>query len=137
MLMLMEDIVEGRATMETIDTLEALAVAIQKGSLCALGKTAPNPVLSVLKHFREEMIEHVVDKKCRAGVCKKLMQYVIDPEKCIGCGKCQKGCPAEAISRTDYIAPGHKLASMVIDATKCIKCGACIGNCKFGAISVK
>ena len=65
------------------------------------------------------------------------MHYVFDAEKCIGCGKCQKGCPAEAISRTDYTAPGHKLASMTIDATKCIKCGACIGNCKFGAISTK
>ncbi|MBQ7063101.1 MAG: 4Fe-4S binding protein, partial [Bacteroidales bacterium] len=85
----------------------------------------------------DEYVEHVVDKKCRAGVCKKLMSYVIDREKCIGCGKCAKGCPVEAISRTDYTAPGHKLASMVIDSTKCIKCGACINNCKFGAISIQ
>jgi len=76
-----------------------------------------------------------VDKKCPAGVCKKLVQYVIDPEKCIGCGKCAKNCPADCITRTDYIAPGHKLASFTIDTKKCVKCGACMTNCKFNAIS--
>ena len=94
-------------------------------------------MLSTLDNFWDEYVEHVVDKKCRAGVCKKLLNYVIDPETCIGCGKCQRSCPAEAIVNTEYVAPGHKLASKTIDTTKCLKCGACITNCKFNAISVK
>ena len=134
---ILEKITDGRGTMDDLQELRNLAAVIKDTALCGLGQTSPNPVLSTLDNFWDEYVEHVVDKKCRAGVCKKLMQYVIDPEKCIGCGKCAKGCPVEAISRTDYIAPGHKLASMVIDATKCIKCGACINNCKFGAISIK
>ena len=80
-------------------------------------------------------IAHIVDKKCPAGVCKKLLRYEIDLDKCIGCGICAKNCPASAITRTDYIAPGHKLASMSIDAQKCVKCGACVDTCKFKAIS--
>ena len=127
MLMLMEDIVEGRATMETIDTLEALAVAIQKGSLCALGKTAPNPVLSVLKHFREEMIEHIVDKKCRTHKCPALSPYVIDPVKCKRCGSCARKCPVQAIR-------GDRDHDYVIDDKLCVKCGTCKNTCKFGAI---
>jgi Dissimilatory sulfite reductase (desulfoviridin), alpha and beta subunits len=99
---------------------------IKDTALCGLGQTSPNPVLSTLDNFWDEYVEHVVDKKCRAGVCKKLMSYVIDKDVCIGCGKCAKNCPADAISKTDYIAPGHKLPSMVIDSSKCIKCGACI-----------
>ena len=134
---ILEKITDGRGTMEDLQELRNLAAVIKDTALCGLGQTSPNPVLSTLDNFWDEYVEHVVDKKCRAGVCKKLMQYVIDAEKCIGCGKCAKGCPVEAISRTDYTAPGHKLASMRIDATKCIKCGACINNCKFGAISVK
>ena len=110
---------------------------IKDTALCGLGQTSPNPVLSTLDNFWDEYVEHVVDKKCRAGVCKKLMRYEIDKEKCIGCGACKKNCPAEAISKTDYIAPGHKLPSMTIDPSKCIKCGACISTCKFSAISVK
>ena len=127
MLMLMEDIVEGRATMETIDTLEALAVAIQKGSLCALGKTAPNPVLSVLKHFREEMIEHVVDKKCRTHKCAALSPYAIDPVKCKRCGSCARKCPVQAIR-------GDRDHDYVIDETICVRCGTCKQACKFGAV---
>ena len=137
MLEILTKITEGNGTMEDLQELRNLAAVIKDTALCGLGQTSPNPVLSTLDNFWDEYVEHVVDKKCRAGVCKKLMSYVIDKEKCIGCGKCAKNCPAEAISKTDYIAPGHKLPSMVIDSTKCIKCGACISGCKFDAISVK
>jgi NADP-reducing hydrogenase subunit HndC len=121
--------------MEDLDRMEELCNYIKSASLCGLGQTAPNPVISTLRYFRDEYIAHIVDKKCPAGVCKKLVQFEIDPEKCIGCGKCAKNCPADAIVRTDYTAPGHKLASFAIDTKKCVKCGACIDNCKFGAIS--
>ncbi len=127
MLDLMDEIIEGKATLDTITTLETLARDIQKGSLCALGKTAPNPVLSVLKHFRDEVIEHIVDKNCKTRKCKALSPYKIDPEKCKGCGLCAKKCPVSAISGT--IKQPH-----VIDEAKCIKCGACKTNCKFGAV---
>jgi len=137
MLEILERITDGRGTMEDLQELRNLAAVIKDTALCGLGQTSPNPVLSTLDNFWDEYVEHVVDKKCRAGVCKKLMSYEIDKEKCIGCGKCAKNCPADAISKTDYIAPGHKLPSMVIDSTKCIKCGACIAGCKFNAISVK
>ena len=137
MLEILTKITEGNGTMEDLQELRNLAAVIKDTALCGLGQTSPNPVLSTLDNFWDEYVEHVVDKKCRAGVCKKLMSYVIDKEKCIGCGKCAKNCPAEAISKTDYIAPGHKLPSMWIDSTKCIKCGACISGCKFDAISVK
>ena len=137
MLEILTKITEGNGTMDDLQELRNLAAVIKDTALCGLGQTSPNPVLSTLDNFWDEYVEHVVDKKCRAGVCKKLMSYEIDKEKCIGCGKCAKNCPAEAISKTDYIAPGHKLPSMVIDTTKCIKCGACISGCKFNAISVK
>ena len=137
MLEILTKITEGNGTMEDLQELRNLAAVIKDAALCGLGQTSPNPVLSTLDNFWDEYVEHVVDKKCRAGVCKKLMNYEIDKEKCIGCGKCAKNCPGEAISKTDYIAEGHKLPSMWIDTTKCIKCGACIAGCKFGAISVK
>ena len=137
MLEILTKITEGNGTMDDLQELRNLAAVIKDTALCGLGQTSPNPVLSTLDNFWDEYVEHVVDKKCRAGVCKKLMNYEIDKEICIGCGKCAKNCPAEAISKTDYIAPGHKLPSMVIDSTKCIKCGACISGCKFNAISVK
>ena len=134
MLEILTRITEGNGTMEDLKALEELSETVKANSLCALGQTAANPINSTLSHFRDEYIAHIVDKKCPAHVCKKLMQYHIDPDKCIGCGKCAKGCPANCIERTDYTAPGHKLASMKIDPMKCLKCGACQSACRFGAI---
>ena len=137
LLEMLDKITEGKGTLEDIDKLEELCNYIKANSLCGLGQTAPNPVLATLNFFRDEYVAHVVDKKCPAGVCKNLLVFDIDKDKCIGCGMCAKQCPADAITRTDYIAPGHKLASFVIDTDKCVKCGACIGTCKFKAISKK
>ena len=127
MLTMLNDIVEGRATLKTLENLEDLAKAVQKASLCALGKTAPNPVLSSLKHFREEYLAHVVDKCCPAGVCKALARFEIVASKCKGCGMCKRACPVGAISG-DVGKPHH------IDPKKCIKCGGCKSTCKFGAV---
>ena len=135
MLEILTRITEGNGTMHDLEELEELSDTVKTNSLCALGQTSANPINSTLAHFRDEYIAHIVDKKCPAHVCKNLMSYVIDPEKCIGCGMCAKGCPASCITRTDYIAPKHKLASMKIDSTACVKCGACMATCKFGAIS--
>ena len=127
---MLEKITSGNATMEDLDRLEELCYHVKSASLCALGQTAPNPVLSTLQYFRDEYIAHIVDKKCPAGVCKSLLSYVIDPEKCKGCTACARQCPVGAISGT--VKEPH-----VIDNTKCIKCGACMATCKFGAISKK
>ncbi len=134
LLEILDKITEGKGTLEDIDRLEELCEYIKANSLCGLGQTAPNPVLSTLRFFRDEYIAHVVDKKCPAGVCKSMLQFKVVADKCIGCGKCMKNCPVDAITKTDYIAPGHKLPSVEIDTAKCIKCGVCMSNCKFGAI---
>lgn len=130
-------ITDGSGTLDDLQALEDVAVALKNGSLCALGQTAANPILSTMKHFRDEYVEHVVDKKCRCGVCKGLLNYSIVKDSCVGCGMCAKACPADAITRTDYIAPGKKLAAMEIDSSKCVKCGACMATCKFKAIVKK
>ena len=135
MLEILTKITEGKGTLEDLDKLEEIADLIKTGSLCALGQTAANPVLSTMKHFRDEYVAHVVDKKCPDKVCKNLMSYVIDRDKCIGCGMCARACPAAAITKTDYVAPGKKKPALTIDPMKCVKCGACIATCKFGAIS--
>lgn len=134
---ILDKITRGNGTLEDIDKLEQLCYHIKANSLCGLGQTAPNPVLSTLRYFRDEYIAHVVDKKCPAGVCKHLLRFEIERDKCIGCGMCAKQCPASAITRTDYVAPGKKLAAMQIDSEKCVKCGACIASCKFNAIIKK
>ena len=129
MLEILEDIVNGRGTMEQLDLLEELGHAIKDTALCGLGKSAPLPVLSTLKVFRDEYVEHVRDKKCRTGTCKALASYVISPDLCKGCSKCARNCPVGAIT-------GELKSPYTIDQSKCIKCGACMSNCPFKAISI-
>lgn len=128
MLKILEKIVRGQGEMKDLDTLEELALAVKEGSLCGLGKTAPNPVLSTLKYFRDEYIAHIKDKKCPAGVCSALKVIKINEELCKGCTKCARNCPVGAIEGT--VKNPHK-----INQDKCIKCGACINACPFKAIS--
>ena len=127
LLEMLEKITSGQGTLETLDEMEQLAYDIKANSLCALGQTAPNPVLSTMRYFRDEYIAHVVDKKCPAGVCKELLSYQILADKCRGCTACAHVCPAAAIS-------GSLREPHVIDKEKCLKCGACLEKCKFGAI---
>ena len=134
MLEILTRITEGKGTMQDLEELEELGSAVRTNSLCALGQTAANPIISTLKNFKEEYLAHIVDKKCPAKICKKLMRYTIVQDNCFGCGMCAKACPAEAIEKTDYIAPGKKLPALQIDVTKCVKCGACMERCKFKAI---
>lgn len=124
---MLEKITSGNATMEDLDKMEKLCYYIKNNSLCGLGQTAPNPVLSTLRYFKNEYIAHVKDKKCPAGVCQDLLTYKIIDLKCKGCTACARGCPVGAISGT--VKQPH-----TIDTTKCIKCGACMAKCKFGAI---
>lgn len=128
MLEILTDITEGRGKEGDIELLEELAGTIKKASLCGLGQTAPNPVLSTIKHFREEYEEHIRDKKCRAGECKALINIKIDQEKCKRCGICVKNCPVDAI-------PGNREEGYRIDPEKCIKCRTCMDKCPFKAIS--
>ena len=137
MLEILTRITEGNGTMKDLEELEELGNITKANSLCALGQTAANPVISTLTHFRDEYLAHLQDKQCPAKVCKNLMQYSIIQDNCFGCGMCVKACPADAIVKTDYVAPGKKLPSYQIDAGKCVKCGACIATCKFKAIVKK
>ncbi len=127
MLEIMEKIVDGRGSMEDIELLEDLSETVTVGSLCGLGKTAANPILTTLRYFRDEYISHVRDKKCPAGVCKKLMTYVIAASACKGCTKCKRVCPVQAIE-------GVVKQPFVIIQEKCIKCGACLEICPFNAV---
>ena len=127
MLEILTRISEGKGEMEDLEKLEELANFIQTNSLCGLGQTAPNPVLSTMRFFRDEYVAHIKDKTCPAGVCKKLLKYSIIEDKCKGCTLCARNCPVDAIS-------GAVKTPHVIDTAKCIKCGACMDNCRFGAI---
>ena len=127
---ILDKITNGQGTMEDLSKLEDLCYYIKENALCGLGQTAPNPVLSTLRYFKDEYVAHVVDKKCPAGVCKALLSYIIDADKCKGCTLCARICPNGAIQ-------GKVKEAHLIDQSKCIKCGACMEKCKFGAISKK
>ncbi|MBK6346344.1 MAG: NADH-quinone oxidoreductase subunit NuoF [Bacteroidales bacterium] len=127
---ILDKLTKGNGTREDIDRLRNLSQVIKDTALCGLGQTSPNPVLSTIENFWDEYIEHVTDKKCRSGQCKALLQYVIEPENCVGCTACARNCPVNAIS-------GERKGVHLIDQTTCIKCGACLEKCKFNAVFIK
>lgn len=124
---MLDRITKGEGEMEDLDKLERLAITIKETSLCGLGQNAPNPVLATLKYFRDEFVEHIQDKKCRAGACQDLLTYRIDPDKCKKCSLCARNCPVNCIT-------GDKNTPYVIDEEACIKCGTCMEKCKFDAV---
>ena len=135
LLHLLEKIAGGNGEEGDLTKLEAISQAMAKASLCALGQTAPNPTISTIKNFRDEYMEHIKEHKCRAGKCKKLLQFKINTDKCIGCGACAKKCPANCIVPLDAAKfPDKKKPPYQIDAEKCLKCGECLATCKFGAV---
>ena len=130
MLEILTRITEGRGKLEDLDTIADIAEGMEIGSLCALGQLTPGPIKSALRYFRDEFEAHILDKRCPAGVCTKLIRYVVVAEKCTGCQACKKACPTEAIRGT--LKDVH-----MIDQTKCIKCGACQEACRFEAIEAQ
>ncbi|MDE6635849.1 MAG: 4Fe-4S binding protein, partial [Lachnospiraceae bacterium] len=127
---ILERIVAGKGKLEDLDTLEDLARTITETALCGLGKSAAQPVMSTLRVFRDEYVQHIVDKKCVSHNCSALRRFVISPERCKGCSKCAKSCPVNAIS-------GKIKEPFIIDDERCIKCGACESNCAFNAIHIE
>jgi NADP-reducing hydrogenase subunit HndC len=129
LLTILTDITEGRGRPGDIDLLEKLAEGVKAGALCGLGQTAPNPVLTTVRYFRDEYEAHIDDGRCPAGVCRELIRFIIDEKKCTGCRACVKVCPQDAIT-------GEKKKPHVIDEELCVKCGLCRDRCKFDAIKV-
>jgi NAD-dependent dihydropyrimidine dehydrogenase PreA subunit len=130
LLAILKDIVDGKGSLEDLDLLAEVGTAVQQGSLCGLGQTAPNPVLTTLRYFREEYEAHVRDRHCPAGVCTALLTYTIDPEKCTGCRACAVKCPVKCID-------GEKKKRHGIHQERCVRCGACFDVCRFDAVTKK